>query len=241
MVRRVTCSLLLMILCACGNREGGGSGPLTSLLPADQYAGFWMGRQNQCETLTIRREGDGYIVDDGGGTKLVAAVHEGVLSVSGPTGRIDALYSPSSKSLVFAGREFERAKPGTMCDRKAAMVTMNDMRSIAISLENVNGYAKGRGQLTEPEFEVTSAQMGTVLSPTYIKDFPGISKDGWGNPFEFRSDAPVGSASAQTYFIRSNGRDGRKEASPAGGQTTTFDCDIIYSNGAFLQYPQGLR
>jgi hypothetical protein len=26
-----------------------------------------------------------------------------------------------------------------------------------------------------------------------------------------------------------------------GGPTTNFDCDIIYSNGTFVQYPEGVQ
>jgi hypothetical protein len=204
-----------------------------------------MGRQNQCETLTIRREGEGYLIDDGSGSKLVGALHDGVLSVSAPTGRIDALYSDSSKTLIFAGREFERHEAGTMCDSKAAVVTMATMRTIATAWEgratDANSYNAGGQQLGEPAYEVTAPQLGTMLSPTYIKDFPGVSKDAWGNPLTFQIDVPVGGGHAKTYLIRSNGKDGVKETSPAGGQTSNFDCDIIYSNGAFLQYPNGFR
>ncbi|MEA2345551.1 MAG: hypothetical protein QOF63_3720, partial [Thermoanaerobaculia bacterium] len=46
----------------------------------------------------------------------------------------------------------------------------------------------------------------------------------------------------QTYSISSFGRDGVVGTAPTATTTTTnFDCDIIYSQGQFLQYPEGVQ
>jgi Bacterial type II secretion system protein G. len=238
MMRRAVYILLFLILAACGNHEGG------SLLSSDNYTGFWTSRHNQRETLTIRRDGDGYVIEDENGKKFVGVVRDGILSVSGPMGRIDALYSPSSKSLILAGREFERTgDAGTINDLTAAKRTMADMRTIATAWEaratDVNKYNAAGQQFVELGYDATP-QLDTMISPTYIKRTP--LNDGWGNPFDVRVDAPVGGTQpAQTYSIRSKGKDGIKEKSPAGGATRNFDCDIIYSNGAFQQYPEGVQ
>ena len=36
------------------------------------------------------------------------------------------------------------------------------------------------------------------------------------------------------------GKDMKLETDPTTGPFTNFDCDIVYSNGVFLSYPDGL-
>ena len=74
-----------------------------------------------------------------------------------------------------------------------------------------------------------------------MKSLP--SKDGWGNAWKFLTDQSLGASgtAAQVYMILSSGKDGTFQSSPNGGATTKFDCDIIYSNGAFVQYPEGVQ
>ncbi|MCU1230880.1 MAG: hypothetical protein JWO97_3764, partial [Acidobacteria bacterium] len=49
----------------------------------------------------------------------------------------------------------------------------------------------------------------------------------------------------QTYAIFSGGKDGTITVTSSGVQqvksTTNFDCDIIYSNGSFISYPEGVQ
>jgi hypothetical protein len=242
----------LVILAACGNREGGGKsdGALASLLPADKYTGVWTNRENRREKLTIHHDGEGYVIEDEDGKKFAGVIRDGVLSVSGPMGRIDALYAPSLRSLIFAGHEFERtgdaATTATVNDARAAKRTMADMRTIATAWEaratDMNRYNAAGQQFTDPAYGVTPPQMDSMLSPTYIKRFP--RDDGWGNPFDFRIDAPVGGgANAQTYEVRSNGKDGARDGRPytAGTATDNYDCDIVYSNGTFIQWPKEIQ
>ena len=67
-------------------------------------------------------------------------------------------------------------------------------------------------------------------------------KDGWGRPFQLGANQPLGSAMpAQSYAITSHGKDGVAETNPAGGGVSSYDCDIIYSNGSFLQYPASIQ
>ena len=43
------------------------------------------------------------------------------------------------------------------------------------------------------------------------------------------------------YAIVSTGKDGASESTLNGGATTNFDCDIVYSNGSFIQFPEGMQ
>ena len=45
---------------------------------------------------------------------------------------------------------------------------------------------------------------------------------------------------ADRYAIVSAGQDRVIEVDPTIGPFTNFDCDIVYSNGTFLSYPDGL-
>jgi general secretion pathway protein G len=134
----------------------------------------------------------------------------------------------------------------TAMQRSKQKRSMADMRSIATAWEaratDVNKY--NAAGLSIPTNVASAAQMSAVLSPTYIKNVP--SKDGWGTGYRFRLDQAMGSATvnAQEYYVWSGGKPAGSdpfEAAPAGGATTKFDCDIIFSNGSFVQYPEGIQ
>lgn len=132
--------------------------------------------------------------------------------------------------------------------------TMVDMRTIGIALESratdVNRYnAAGTiPSLAMCAETVTHTQMRSALAPTYIKLIP--SDDGWSNPYRFLVDQPwTGSVAAQHYVVWSAGRNGSANgtagwdatsASP-GGATTNFNDDILFSDGMFIQYPEGTQ
>jgi general secretion pathway protein G len=123
--------------------------------------------------------------------------------------------------------------------------TMADMRTIATAWEaratDTNRYnAAGSTCAALPGNNYTPSQMDTMLSPTYMKVLP--AKDGWNNAFDYYADQALADATknAQTYYIISYGKDGAKDSTTCGA-TTSFDCDIIYSQGTFLAYPEGVQ
>lgn len=119
--------------------------------------------------------------------------------------------------------------------------TMADMRTIATAWEaratdnsryNAAGYAPLAVQIPLSELEV-------LINPTWIRTVP--DRDGWGNRWQFRTEfATSSSSNAQRYQIISYGSDGVGEGS-AVGVTTNFDCDIVYENGSFVVYPEGVQ
>ena len=132
--------------------------------------------------------------------------------------------------------------------------TMSDMRTIATAWEaratDTNRYnaAGAITALTLCSEEITVAQMSSMLVPGYIKLIP--TDDAWNNPFRYRADLPVGDAQAASeYLIWSAARNGTTngsggwDASPSspGGATFTYNDDIIYSDGVFVQYPEGVQ
>lgn len=140
----------------------------------------------------------------------------------------------------------------TAMQRAKQKRTMTDIRGIATAWEaratDANAY--NGAALTLPNDASTWTQVAysalvTHLTPTYIRTLP--AKDGWSNNFEYYIDAtalPVdiatGGVAANAYVIRSAGRDGTF-VDPVGGATTDFRCDIVYTNGTFVQFPEGVQ
>jgi type II secretion system protein G len=124
--------------------------------------------------------------------------------------------------------------------------TMVDMRNMASAWESRNSEASrynAAGQANGVEGadqQVTLDNLATMLQPTYIRSFPKV--DGWGTAYQTYTNQPFGSATvkANAYAIISAGKDCVVEADPTTGPFTNFDCDIVYSNGVFLSYPDGL-
>jgi type II secretion system protein G len=114
--------------------------------------------------------------------------------------------------------------------------TMADMRTIATAWEaratDVNAYNAASAAISSiPPTAVGTLAMSNLLSPTYIKVLP--PHDGWNNDWIYRQGS-------QSYAIISTGKDATLGAL-VQGPTTNFDCDIVYSEGAFLMYPDGVQ
>ena len=134
----------------------------------------------------------------------------------------------------------------TAMQRAKQKRTMADMRTIATAWEaratDVNRYNAAGASL--PSASMTG-NIALYLAPTYVKSFPTV--DGWGNAYKFWASVswgdPSSVAAAQVYAIQSAGKNGSFDISSTFtvGPTTNFDCDIIYSNGVFLAYPEGVQ
>ncbi len=119
--------------------------------------------------------------------------------------------------------------------------TMADMRTLALAIETYQiDYSRypPASAFTLPSGlplpTLLFANSVTYLTPTYLKTVP--LTDGWDSWFTYSTTPNLGD-----YALRSNGRDGIPEAAPAMGATTSFDADIIFSDGAFLQFPYGVQ
>lgn len=122
--------------------------------------------------------------------------------------------------------------------------TMANMRNIATAWEarsvDLSRYNAAGVSIEGMSSVVTMDDLEGAIEPTYIKTMPRV--DGWNRDFVGVTDQPFGNALGATHYgLVSAARDGVFEGSPALGATANFDCDIIYSNGQFLQYPEGLQ
>jgi general secretion pathway protein G len=115
-------------------------------------------------------------------------------------------------------------------DRGKQKRTMADMRSIGTSIESYavdnNFYPKGMSN-------AGSATITGFVSPIYMKTVP--TTDGWQNNWDADS-----TATGSEYTITSSAKDGTPGTNP-GGTTANFDCDIVFANGQFFQWPQGTQ
>ena len=128
----------------------------------------------------------------------------------------------------------------TAINRSKQKRTISDMRNIATAWESQaiesSSYTAAAATFPWPAETVTPEQLNGLLVPHYIKNIP--DRDGWGGAFDFASDQPIGS-SGQTYAIRSFGWGGEKDGDTYEiGLASDFSCDIVYSDGAFIAYPQ---
>lgn len=121
----------------------------------------------------------------------------------------------------------------TAMQRSKQKRSMADIRSIATAAE---AYATDHNRYPPPN------ELQSSLVPTYIKSMPQV--DGWGHAFRY--DCWDTQVQCDTYGVGSAAKDGQwqheslRDYGPDTG-TTNFDCDIIFSNGSFLQYPEGIQ
>ena len=130
----------------------------------------------------------------------------------------------------------------TAMQRSKQKRTMADMRTIASAWEaratDVNGYSISGAPLEWPQADMDVTTLGPGLTPTYVKRLPEY--DGWGSHFN------VGlSSDNNSYSIHSYGADKTSSTTVTESAipltTGNFDCDIIFSDGNFVMYPEGVQ
>lgn len=119
--------------------------------------------------------------------------------------------------------------------------TMSDMRTMATAVEayavDNNFYpinACNTASLTVTDLQLNDSSL-SVLSPTYIAN--PVRKDGWDNFLFYGADPAT---NAQQYVFVSGGRN-KTVDSITCVTTTNFNSDIVYSNGGFVQFPEGAQ
>ncbi len=112
--------------------------------------------------------------------------------------------------------------------------SMADLRTVGTAVEayavDMAFYPDFTEGPVDPTFE-------GFLEPTYVKTVP--RNDGWRTVFYAASES-------RFYTLASAARDKQLEAGLSsnaynGRVTTDMDCDIVYSNGSFMSYPEGIQ
>jgi type II secretion system protein G len=104
--------------------------------------------------------------------------------------------------------------------------TMSDIHSIAVAIET---YHIDHGSY--PNGISTWSTLQVHISPFFIKAPP--QSDGWDRIWSVATDG-----GGTAYTLVSLGKDGLQD-SWSGGVTGSFNCDIVFANGQFFQWPQG--
>ncbi len=119
--------------------------------------------------------------------------------------------------------------------------TMGDMRSISTAVEayavDYNFYPASAASSQPSICFAGTATLGSILTeiaPTYMKVIPYT--DGWSSWFLYAN-----TNSAQDYCVQSNGKDGKANGVTGTGATTDLNADIIFCDGQFCQYPEGVQ
>lgn len=119
--------------------------------------------------------------------------------------------------------------------------TMADLRALGIAIES---YSVDVGRYPgAAEFEAVSilrsagqntSTIRARLQPTYTK--ASLQLDGWSRPMKCGFTPPN-----QSYALGSWGRDGVMDSTLQTGPTSDFNTDIIFTDGVFVAYPEGLQ
>jgi len=120
-------------------------------------------------------------------------------------------------------------------DKSRQNRTMADLRTVGTALEEYN-IDNSAYPVMASEAVLAGSALELALEPVFIRVLP--TADAWQNGMRYASDGTV-------YTAGSLSRDGRMggnlTVSGIGGATTQFDCDIVFSNGQFLQWPEGAQ
>jgi general secretion pathway protein G len=115
----------------------------------------------------------------------------------------------------------------TAMQRSKQKRTMADMRSIA---REIDSFASDNNLLPEAEdIQGLKAKVATYANIATM--------DGWASEMRYGTDG-------ENYWLISAGKDAMFETDDprmyGEGATTNFDCDIVFVNGQFVQYPEGV-
>jgi general secretion pathway protein G len=126
----------------------------------------------------------------------------------------------------------------TAQERSKQKRTMADLRTIATSIE-----ARATDKNEYPDVQ-NFTDLRPLLEPEYVHMLPLV--DAWGHPFRYACTS-YQDGHCNGYALASSGKDGLFEnddlkaaAQSPPAPTKNFDCDIIYANGKFVEYPEAV-
>jgi len=110
--------------------------------------------------------------------------------------------------------------------------TMADIRTIGTAVE---AYATDFNFYPKVAAGLSTASLQNYITPTFIKRLP--DNDGWNNAIQWVGDSGAGTS----YTLYSGGKDGTVDSAWVNHAVTDFNNDIVFSNGQFYQWPEGMQ
>ena len=107
--------------------------------------------------------------------------------------------------------------------------TMADMKQLGQKLDQLTKQQLGHYPVCT-EFAELRNCLGKKLPAGALDSFR--LTDAWGHPMQYHTDAE-----GTQYVLVSYGTDGLYDGLGKVGPTESFDCDIVFSNGDFIQWP----
>ena len=132
------------------------------------------------------------------------------------------LAANSIPCLISAGQRSKMKR--TMADIRTIADAWEARAAKAHTFDVVPRRGSGAGAVA-----VSFTDLQHELVPTYIRRLP--QRDIWNSELRFTS-------TGTGYEVHSLGKDGLPDR--VTGVTTNFDCDIVYANGKFVEYPEGV-
>ena len=115
--------------------------------------------------------------------------------------------------------------------------TMRDLKKIGSIIDS---YAKQHLQEEGPRYPVCydfadlESCLGKKLPTGSLKDLR--LKDAWGHAYQYHTDRE-----GKTYILVSYATDGKYDELGKVGPTQSYDADIVFSDGDFIQWPGWIR
>jgi general secretion pathway protein G len=106
--------------------------------------------------------------------------------------------------------------------------TMADIRTVATA---VSAYSVDFSMVPR-DSDGSVEDTLPYISPTYLRKKP--THDGWSNPIHYYG-------AGLSYTIWSFARDNAQQSPLPQKATTSFDADIVLSDGIFIQWPDGMQ
>lgn len=111
--------------------------------------------------------------------------------------------------------------------------TMADMKRMAALIDEIGRQQEGRFPVCSDWASVQSCLV-RQLPAERVGSLRLI--DAWGHPYQYKSDRE-----GTQYVLVSYSTDGLYDGLGKVGPTESFDCDIVFSNGDFIQWPGWIR
>ncbi len=111
--------------------------------------------------------------------------------------------------------------------------TMADLKTIGAVIDRWGREHEGHYPVCSDFGDLSSCLQKKIPPEAFAGANP---KDAWGHPIHYRTD-PEGSK----YVLVSYATDGVDDGLGMVGPTASFDCDIVFASGDFIQWPGWIR